>query len=264
MSHPRPGTLILRALDLIVTVAVMCIDGAVASGQAPQPTFRVVAIAEKGGVHQQFVDAAKIWLKHESELDGFSIDYIENTDENDDAFLSQYHLFIQLTYPPYAWKPAAMEAFQRYIEQGRGGWIGFHHATLLGEFDGYPIWPWFSTFMGGIRFTGSIPTFAAGTVSVEAPKHPVMKALGSHFTIENEEWYTYDKSPRPNVRVLASVDEKTYSPASSTKMGDHPVVWTNENMKARNVYIFMGHHGELFQNSAFTTLFHNDILWAHQ
>jgi len=26
----------------------------------------------------------------------------------------------------------------------------------------------------------------------------------------------------------------------------------------------MGHHGELFQNSAFTMLFHNSILWAAQ
>jgi type 1 glutamine amidotransferase len=47
-------------------------------------------------------------------------------------------------------------------------------------------------------------------------------------------------------------------------MGDHPVVWTNDHVKARNVYIFMGHHGELFQNSSFTTLFHNSILWAAQ
>jgi hypothetical protein len=35
-------------------------------------------------------------------------------------------------------------------------------------------------------------------------------------------------------------------------------------MKARNVYIFMGHHGELFQNSSFATLVHNAILWASQ
>jgi len=91
-----------------------------------------------------------------------------------------------------------------------------------------------------------------------------MTGLPAQFTIANEEWYTYDKSPRPNVRVLASVDESTYSPSSPIKMGDHPVVWTNEHVKARNVYIFMGHHGELFQNNAFTTLFHNSILWAGQ
>jgi len=45
-------------------------------------------------------------------------------------------------------------------------------------------------------------------------------------------------------------------------MGDHPVVWSNEHVKARNVYIFMGHRAEHFQNQAFTTLFRNAIFWA--
>jgi type 1 glutamine amidotransferase len=256
---------VLRLLPLIALAWTVQVFVTAATAQDAQPKFRVVAIAEKGGIHKPFVDAAKVWLASEAIADSFTIDYIEDTSKIDDAFLSQYQLFVQLNYPPYAWTPAAMAAFQRYIEEGRGGWIGFHHATLLGEFDGYPMWPWFSSFMGGIRFTKYIPTFVTGTVTVEAPDHPVMKNLPAHFIVENEEWYTYDKSPRPNVRVLASVDENTYSPASSIKMGDHPVVWTNDHVKARNVYIFMGHHGELFQNVAFTTLIHNSILWAaHQ
>jgi type 1 glutamine amidotransferase len=117
--------------------------------------------------------------------------------------------------------------------------------------------------MGGIRFTDYIPKFATATVDVEDKSHPVMAGLGSSFVVENEEWYTYDKSPRSNVHVLARVDETTYSPDTKTKMGgDHPVVWTNEHYKARNVYIFMGHHPELFENAAFTKIFHNSILWA--
>jgi uncharacterized protein len=235
-----------------------------ALGQAVSAHFRVVAIAEAGGIHKPFVDAAKTWLTQEAAADGFTIDYIENTDPIDDAFLSRYQLFIQLNYPPYAWKPAAVQAFQRYIEQGQGGWIGFHHATLLGEFDGYPMWPWFSSFMGGIRFTNYIPGFASAEVGVESPTHPVMKGVAPEFMVKDEEWYTYDKSPRRNVHVLASVDEHTYSPDTTAKMGDHPVIWSNEHVKARNVYIFMGHHPDLFQNGSFTTIFHNAILWAAQ
>jgi type 1 glutamine amidotransferase len=124
------------------------------------------------------------------------------------------------------------------------------------------MWPWFSQFMGGIRFTDYIPKFATATVVVEDPSHPVMKDVGKTFVVDREEWYTYDKSPRPNVHVLARVDEASYSPDTSTKMGDHPVVWTTEHYKARNLYIFMGHHPELFQNPAFTTIFRNSILWA--
>jgi type 1 glutamine amidotransferase len=251
-----------RYFLLIAVLVLFPFCSAVCSGQPAQPKFKVLAIAERGGLHQPFVDAAKVWLSREAREGGFTVDYIEDTKRIDDAFLSQYRLFIQLNFPPYTWTPTAMAAFQRYIEEGRGGWIGFHHATLLGEFDGYPMWPWFSSFMGGIRFLNYIPGFATGKVTVEAPEHAVTKGVGSGFTIENEEWYTYDKSPRPNVRVLASVDEKSYSPASSTTMGDHPVVWSNERMKARNVYIFMGHHAELFENGSFTRIFHNSILWA--
>jgi type 1 glutamine amidotransferase len=39
-------------------------------------------------------------------------------------------------------------------------------------------------------------------------------------------------------------------------------VWTNEHYKARNIYIFMGHHPNLFENDAYTTLVRNSIFWA--
>ena len=234
--------------------------------QNSAPKFNVIALAEANSIHRPFVNAAKIWLQKQAAENNFSVDYIENTDNMDDAFLSRFQLFIQLDYPPYGWTPKAVAAFTRYIEEGRGGWIGFHHATLLGEFDGYQMWPWFSQFMGGIRFKDYIPKFATATVVVEDHSHAVMVNVPSSFIVDQEEWYTYDKTPRSNVHVLAHVDESTYSPDTPTKMGgDHPVIWTNEHMKARNVYIFMGHHPELFQNPAFTTIFHNSILWtAHQ
>jgi hypothetical protein len=242
--------------------AALCLATNFSAAQIHHPKFRVIVLAEKGGIHKPFVDAAKVWLQKQATENDFAIDYIENTDKIDDAFLSQYRLFLQLNYPPYGWKPVAAAAFSRYIDEGRGGWIGFHHATLLGEFDGFPMWPWFYDFMGGIRWKDYIRTFASAKVIVEDPSHPVMQGLGHSFEIANEEWYTYDKSPRPNVHVLASVDESTYTPSTSIKMGDHPVVWTNPHYKARNVYIFMGHHPELFQNQSFTTIFHNAILWA--
>ena len=242
---------------------LLCASAACSATQNSAPNFKVIALAEANSIHHPFVDAAKIWLQKQVAENNFSVDYIENTEKINDAFLSHYQLFIQLDYPPYGWTPTAVAAFTKYIEEGRGGWIGFHHATLLGEFDGYPIWKWFSQFMGGIRFMDYIPKFATATVVVEDRSHPVMNNLGPSFVVEQEEWYTYDKSPRSNVHVLAHVNEATYLPDTTTKMGgDHPVIWTNERMKARNVYIFMGHHPELFQNSAFTTIFHNAILWA--
>jgi type 1 glutamine amidotransferase len=82
------------------------------------------------------------------------------------------------------------------------------------------------------------------------------------FAVKKEEWYTYDKSPRAQVHVIASVDEKSYLPESTVLMGDHPVVWTNENMPARNVYVFMGHGPWLFKNAAYRQIFANAIKWV--
>jgi hypothetical protein len=45
----------------------------------------------------------------------------------------------------------------------------------LGTFDGYSMDPWFSQFMGGIRFKTYIPTFVTGTVTVEDKNHPAMQ-----------------------------------------------------------------------------------------
>jgi Uncharacterized protein conserved in bacteria len=229
---------------------------------AQLPKFKALAIAEHGGLHKPFVDTAKLWLNQLAADSGFAIDYVENTAQINETFLSQYKVFIQLNYPPYAWTDTAAAAFTKFITEGKMGWIGFHHATLLGEFDGYPMWNWFSGFMGGIRFKNYIATFATSTVTVEDAAHPCMKGVSPHFTVENEEWYTYNKSPRPNVHVLASVDESTYTPHTEFTMGDHPVVWTNEHVKARNIYIFMGHHAALFNNDNFKTLFRNAIFWA--
>lgn len=252
----------MKKIVLVLFVLLFSISCLWAQTKASR--FKVIALYENGGHHVEYSKAARVWLDSLAAANNFSIDYIQNTDKIDDAFLANYQLFIQLDYPPYAWKEKAVTAFENYINQGKGGWIGFHHATLLGEFDGYPMWQWFHEFMGGIRFKNYIATFAKAKVNIEDKKHPVMKGVSPSFMVQQEEWYTYDKDPRPNVHVLASVDESTYEPNSDIKMGDHPVVWTNPKYKARNVYIFMGHSPLLFNNKNYKRLVTNAIFWAAQ
>ena len=262
--------IVSRFRRIVLPALLFCVAGVVAQAlpaadntPAHPVKFRVVAIAEAGpGDHAAFVAAAKIWLNQLAKENDFAVDYITNTDPINDAFLARHKLFIQLNYPPYRWTPVAKLAFERYIARGTGGWIGFHHAMLLGDFDGYKMWPWWSHFMGDIRYTSYIAQQATATVKVDDPSHPVFKGLPSSFVIQHEEWYTWSRSNRKNVHVLATVDESTYEPKSMITMGDHPVVWTNPHVKARNVYIFMGHHPELFQDENYTRLFKNAIFWG--
>ena len=223
---------------------------------------KVLVLTERGGQHGGFTDAGLRWLAAEGAKRNFSITEINNARNITEAYLSQFSLVIQLDFPPYTWPKEAEDAFVKYIEEGHGGWIGFHHATLLGEFDGYPMWQWFSDFMGGVRFKNYIAPLADGTLIVEDEQHPVMKGVPASFVVPDDEWYTYDKSPRPNVHVLANVDESSYTPASDIKMGDHPVVWVNENKKARNVYFQIGHSSKLYETEGFTTMFRNAIDWT--
>jgi len=252
----------MKKLGLLLLFSLTVSVATVVKGQSSKhPRFKAIAIAEIGGGHAKFDTAARIWLNKLAADSNFSIDYISNTSQINKAFLKQYQLFIQLDYPPYPWEKEAQEAFEDYIKNARGGWVGFHHPTLLGVFDNYPMWQWYSGFMGNIEFKKHIPGGAEAKLTVEDAAHPAMKNLPSTF-ITKDEWYIYNQSPRANVHVLASIDEGTYNPPKDVKMGDHPAIWTNEHFKARNIYIAMGHFPELFNDSNYTTLVRNAIFWA--
>src|SRR6476469_7681765 len=90
--------------------------------------FHVLVLAENGGHHIAFTKAARPWLDKLAADSSFAIDYIENPNNINDTFLSKYQLFLQLDYAPYGWSEKAVTAFQDYIEKGKGGWIGLHHA----------------------------------------------------------------------------------------------------------------------------------------
>lgn len=223
---------------------------------------RVLVLNEGGGQHGPFTKAAMAWLRQLGSVKDFAVNEINRANPISERFLQDYDLVIQLDFPPYTWPDYSKDAFVKYIEEGRGSWIGFHHATLLGDFDGYPMWKWFSDFMGGVTFRNYIAPLADGTVAVEDSRHPVMKGIDKNFILPDDEWYIYDRSPRPNVRVLASVDEDSYTPASNIRMGDHPVIWTNETMKAKNVYFQFGHSPKLLDNESFKKVFENAISWC--
>ena len=222
----------------------------------------LLVLYQQGGHHILFSQRATGWLNKLAADSNLNITYIRNTDRLDDNFLEHFRLFIQLDYPPYGWSEKAAGAFRRYIEKGKGGWIGLHHASLVGSFDGYPVWDWYRDFMGGIGWKDYIAGFADARVVVDDTAFPCMRNIPKSFVIEKEEWYTYDRIPGPEIQVIAQVDENSYNPVSSIRMGYHPVIWTNKRVAARNVYIFMGHSPALFDNPIYVSLLRNAISWA--
>ncbi len=180
---------------------------------AKSTQFKVLVLTERGGQHEGFVVAALDWLKTYSAEKNFEITVINHATEINETMLAKYKVFIQLNYPPYTWSKEAEAAFIKYIEEGRGGWVGFHHATLLGEFDGYPMWNWFSGFMGGIRFDNYVAATASGMVRVEdAETSSDERTFRLRLYLLTTNGTLSIQNPRPNVHVLANVDESTYQP----------------------------------------------------
>lgn len=224
----------------------------------------ILLLTERDGQHGSFTDASIEWLSNKADEMHFNITEINSTDLINKEFLSNFNLIIQLDYPPYGWGKHAEDAFIDYIDNGKGSWIGFHHATLLGDFDGYDIWPWFYNFMGDIVFSNYIADLADGSVNVELKNHEIFNGVDSTFVIPKDEWYTYNISPRTssNIEVLATVDESSYNPISNIVMGDHPVIWSNKSKQSKNLYIQFGHSNLLYEQENFTKLFENAIRWA--
>ena len=253
----------LRHIFLCIVTVAFCVILFVACTE--KKPLSILVLYEGAG-HKEFCDATVPWLEKLGEENGFTTTMIKAPDCINDAYLSDFDVFIQLDYPPYRWSDENKAAFEKAIDNGTIGYIGMHHATLLGEFDGFPMWEWFGDFMGGVRFKDYIPELSDGMLVTENTPHPVLTGIEKGFVIPDDEWYTYDVSPRVHkgIKVLATVDEGSYSVDTQVKMGDHPVIWTNTAKKARNVYFQFGHSPKLVDMPEYNKLMLNSIFWAGQ
>jgi type 1 glutamine amidotransferase len=269
----KTGNKTLLSMQLIGAVAasLLALTGApLAQAATPAPRFKMVVLAElkedgKGPAddqHRPYVEAARIWLNQLAKDSNFTVTYLETPDTFTDAMLADVDIIWQMNYAPYGWPDVPRLAFEKYMNSGKGGWLGVHHATLYGPHINNLTWPFFFKLIGQINYTAYIPSFAAGDVHVEEAAHPIFQGVPATFNVTTEEWYTWDKNPRDRLHILGNVDEKSYKPTSNVKMGDHPVIWTNDSVKTRNLYVFMGHHPNLFQNQAYMTLMKNAIFWV--
>jgi type 1 glutamine amidotransferase len=140
---------------------------------------------------------------------------------------------------------AQKDALKRWIEAG-GGWVGVHGSGG----DSSYAWSWYQDVLVGALFIGHPmgPQFQDAKLVVEDRAHPATAQLPESL-MHNEEWYSFDQSVRAKgYRVLATVDESSYSPRlkllgmdRDLHMGaDHPVVWSHCVGRGRAFYSALG------------------------
>jgi type 1 glutamine amidotransferase len=135
---------------------------------------------------------------------------------------------------------AKRAAFERYIRSG-GGFVGVHSAS-----DTEYQWPWYHRLVGA--YFASHPAIQRATIRIENPSHQSMQGLPVTWE-RSDEWYNFRDNPRSAVRVLATLDESTYS---GGMMGtDHPIAWCQSIDGGRSWYTAMGHTAESYAEPLF-------------
>jgi type 1 glutamine amidotransferase len=245
------------ALAAGVLAATLC---GCSAGRHPRASaFEVLVVASSDPDHAAMIAKAEPFLAALAAENHFVLDFTKDAGWISEANLARYQVFIQLHLAPFNMSPSQQEALQKFIEDGHG-WVGIHAAGLTGKqfaAPGTPYWQWFEDLMGGIVYSPH-PAIQTGSVVLEDRNHLVTRNLPVSFEVRDE-WYEFDKSPRPHVRVLARADESTYKP--NKPMGDHPIIWTNEKYR-RALYIGIGHDPTICDDQNFAILMRDAILWA--
>jgi len=251
----NPGTSIKIGVLLFTLIFMAGVDHAAAQ----QKVFKVLVAASADPDHDPMIIRAKPFLEKIAAENNFLLDFTRDSRLINDENLNQYQVIVQLHLAPFDMSRSEQMAMQHFISRGKG-WVGVHAAGLTGkQFLGpnTPYWQWFEKLMGGIVYSPH-PARQTGILEVEDHTHPVMKNLPASFSIFDE-WYEFDKSPRPRVHVLATARESSYKQV--IPMGDHPMIWTNPDYD-RAIYIGIGHDVSACENPDFAILMRDAILWA--
>jgi type 1 glutamine amidotransferase len=172
--------------------------------------------------------------------DGFDIDAHEDPSAFDQANLKRYDLVIWLSTSGTILTEPQRDAFERWLKAG-GAFAGIHSATAS-EYD----WPAFEAIIGS-RFDNH-PEPQRATILVEDRNHPSTGHLEPSWQWDDE-WYSFRGNPRGRVRVLATVDEATYT---GGEMGsDHPIAWCGRYGDGHTWYTALGHPIEAYRDPVF-------------
>ena len=144
-------------------------------------------------------------------------------------------------------------AFERFIRAGKG-FIGIHSATDT-EYD----WAWYGGLVGA--YFREHPAIQPADVIVEDAASPATAGLPNPWH-RTDEWYSFKSNPRSKVHVLLSLDERSYTPGSSSMNGDHPIAWCQEYDGGRAFYTALGHTSESFSDPSFIGQVAGAVTWV--
>ncbi|MEU8268493.1 ThuA domain-containing protein [Sphaerisporangium sp. NPDC049002] len=238
--HARLSRVILRAALALAVALTGILSVPVAASAAP--LTKILVFSKTAGFRHSSIPNGIAAIQRLGAAGGFTVVATEDAAAFTTANLAQYQAVVWLSTTGDVLNAAQQTAFQSYIAAG-GGYVGIHAAADT-EYD----WPWYGGLVGA--WFSSHPATQQATVRVEDRSNVSTSHLAPTWT-RTDEWYNYRTNPRANVKVLASLDETSYTGGT---MGDHPITWCQNYGGGRSWYTGLGHTEESYADPAFTTM----------
>ncbi|WP_461026264.1 ThuA domain-containing protein, partial [Streptomyces sparsus] len=218
---------------------------------AADPAYKVLVFSKTAGFRHSSIDDGIAALRELGAANDFTVDATEDAQTFTTGNLAQYKAVVFLSTTGDVLNAAQQTAFEHYI-QGGGGYVGIHAAADT-EYD----WPFYEGLAGALFH--SHPAIQPATVKVEDRAHDATAHLDSTWQ-RTDEWYNYRSNPRTTARVLASLDESSYSGGNMS--GDHPIAWCKDYQGGRAFYTGGGHTDESYTEPDFRRHLLGGIRWA--
>ncbi len=241
----HPSRLRARLRPVAAATLTAAVLGATVLSQAPaalaaDPAYSVLVFSKTAGFRHDSIPAGVAALRELGEQNGVTVDTTEDAGAFTAANLQRYRAVVWLMTTGDVLDDGQQAAFEQYVRAG-GGYVGVHAAA-----DTEYSWPWYGGLVGA--YFASHPANQTATVDVEDRAHASTAHLGRTWP-RYDEWYNYGSNPRPQVKVLASLDEDSYS--GGTMGEDHPIAWCHGYDGGRSWYTGGGHTAESYSEPAF-------------
>jgi type 1 glutamine amidotransferase len=202
----------------------------------------VLVFSKTAGFRHSSIPAAVQAIRELGARGGIPVDATEDATAFTDTNLRRYSAVVFLLTTGDVLDATQQAAFERYIRRG-GGYAGVHSAA-----DTEHDWPWYGRLVGA--YFRIHPGIQRATVRVATTRHPSTAGLPRSW-VRTDEWYNFARNPRADVRVLATLDESSYSPGPGAMGADHPIAWAHAFEGGRAWYTGGGHTEESYAEPLF-------------